>query len=69
MKFLEMQKCKSYKVIRTSSDMSILVGDIVWLDNQGRLWKGKSLDGSQAAWIDPDDFIRETLDFEVEELN
>lgn len=63
-----MKKCKLYKAIRFSSDMTILVGDIICLDKQGRLWKDKSLDGSQAAWIEPDDFKNETLDFEVEEL-
>lgn len=69
MKFSEMEKCKLYKVIRSSSDMTILVGDIICLDKQGRLWKDKSLDGSQAAWLDPDDFIEETLDFEVKDLS
>lgn len=61
---LEIGKC--YKVIKSNSDASILPGDIVAFDTYGRLWKDKSEDGSQSAWIDPDDLTDRILDFETE---
>lgn len=58
---------KWHLVVKANSDGSVLVGDIVGFDESGRLWKKKSVDGSQAGWIDKEDLSPKILDFEVED--
>jgi hypothetical protein len=69
MKSIEMERGKFYKVISNSTDKTVLIDDIVCIDKNEALWKGKSSDGSQSGWIDAEDLTMEILDFEVDELN
>lgn len=65
MKYQDMKNLTPYRVIKSSSDKTFLVGEIIWISPSGHINSIQS-----KGWIDPtdSDFDNEkTLDFEVEE--
>ncbi len=63
MKYHDMKKLTPYRVIKSSSDKTFFVGEIIWISRCGHI---NSVQGK--GWIDPkeEDSVK-TLDFEVEE--
>lgn len=58
-----MDKLKTYTVIKSSTDETIEVGDIIWLSENGDLNSVKN-----GGWLSKDEWdVSDTNDFEVEE--
>ena len=58
-----MEKLKLYTVIKSSSDETLQVGDIIWLSENGDLNDAKA-----KGWLSKDEWdIAGTNDFEIEE--
>lgn len=61
MKYDELEKLKPYKVTVGSSDETFLVGDVIWISENGDVNCVQ-----QGGWICPGEEDAETLDFEAE---
>lgn len=61
MTYLEMEKMKAYNVIKNSSDKTFILGEIIWISENG------DINSVQAAGaINPYEVGCKTLDFKVE---